>query len=447
MDNQTFQELLDAGELGLILADGGSNLTKEQFEKVKKAASEQSKTKLKQMSQEIANTPGYRDFMLMPIMVSLFGKNQNQPKSIIQNKQIKKEKTKEQKKKDPLFSSVPTGSTDDLKVGDSEADIFAKIYNLMRERNDFTKKKLEDAKRKKEEIGQTKDENYKKLVESLEKGKKTKEKKKSFWKKMLIGSTIFGSLFYSEKSFGKIDKKINELFDFSKFKISTDEDTSSSVGSLNKIKAKEMYDYLTKEKGLSHNEAVAYLANVQAESSFNSAALGDKVNGKYTSGGLLQFHNERFEKMKSFVGKDWQTDWKKQIDYSLQESEFKKFASKDYKTPEEATESFTRIIEKPKEIEKDVKKRLSIVKQIEKTVTNPIQEDTKTKEKNTNVSISAIPENKTVDIPQKMNVKKGNNNVTAVVNNTTNVIQGSKTTNVTQEKVNDEPNIMKVQYR
>ena len=53
MDATTFKELLDAGEIGLILMDGGTNLTKQQLEQVKKKAKEQSEEKMlkKQMAE------------------------------------------------------------------------------------------------------------------------------------------------------------------------------------------------------------------------------------------------------------------------------------------------------------------------------------------------------------------------------------------------------------
>ena len=66
MDATTFKELLDAGEIGLILMDGGTNLTKQQLEQVKKKAKEQSEEKMlkKQMAQ--AKQPGYAESQLIP---------------------------------------------------------------------------------------------------------------------------------------------------------------------------------------------------------------------------------------------------------------------------------------------------------------------------------------------------------------------------------------------
>lgn len=61
MDPVTFKELLDAGEIGLILMDGGHNLTKEQMKLVREKAKEQSKSvllslKRKNLSGEQKNT-------------------------------------------------------------------------------------------------------------------------------------------------------------------------------------------------------------------------------------------------------------------------------------------------------------------------------------------------------------------------------------------------------
>ena len=46
MDDKTFNELFEAGELGLILMDGGFELTPQQLAKVKEKSKEESKQKL-----------------------------------------------------------------------------------------------------------------------------------------------------------------------------------------------------------------------------------------------------------------------------------------------------------------------------------------------------------------------------------------------------------------
>jgi hypothetical protein len=53
--------------------------------------------------------------------------------------------------------------------------------------------------------------------------------------------------------------------------------------------AKQAYDFLTKEKGLSHEAAVGVLANIQKESGFNPGARGDGGNAH----GIFQHHADR----------------------------------------------------------------------------------------------------------------------------------------------------------
>jgi len=67
MDSTTFKELLDAGEIGLILADGGTNLTKEQLKIVKQKADEMSADLLMQRQMKQATQPGYEKSIMAPL--------------------------------------------------------------------------------------------------------------------------------------------------------------------------------------------------------------------------------------------------------------------------------------------------------------------------------------------------------------------------------------------
>ena len=108
------------------------------------------------------------------------------------------------------------------------------------------------------------------------------------------------------------------------------------------VSPKQIALYL-KSKGVSDDKITGILTNIQAESNFNPAAIGD--NG--TSGGLFQHHASRFEKMKNFVGDDWQKDWKGQIDYALTEPEMKAYLKNEYQSPFDASMAFTHLFEKP----------------------------------------------------------------------------------------------------
>jgi murein DD-endopeptidase MepM/ murein hydrolase activator NlpD len=124
-------------------------------------------------------------------------------------------------------------------------------------------------------------------------------------------------------------------------------------GEKNFVASKEIYDYI-RSKGVSHTHAMGMLANIQAESSFNAGAIGDSG----TSGGLFQHHKERFEGMKSFAGKDWAKNWKRQVDYALREDAGKQYVNKEFKNAQEASAWFTLNFERPSNKEEKARQRL-----------------------------------------------------------------------------------------
>jgi hypothetical protein len=111
----------------------------------------------------------------------------------------------------------------------------------------------------------------------------------------------------------------------------------------NPVMVKEMYSYLMSKPGMDHAHAIGIINNIRHESNFNSGVLGDGG----TSGGLFQHHASRFSAMKSFVGEDWQTNWKKQIDFAMTEGEMKQYMSTKFGDEKAASMGFTRQFEKP----------------------------------------------------------------------------------------------------
>ena len=67
MDNDTFKKLLDAGEIGLIMSEGGLNLTKRQLQQVKERAKEESAESLLKRQMKQATQPGYAESILIPL--------------------------------------------------------------------------------------------------------------------------------------------------------------------------------------------------------------------------------------------------------------------------------------------------------------------------------------------------------------------------------------------
>lgn len=138
----------------------------------------------------------------------------------------------------------------------------------------------------------------------------------------------------------------------------------------NPVKAKEIYDYL-RTKGIDHVHAVGIVNNINAESSLNSGAFNkNDVNGP--SGGLFQHHDNyksglrRFSNMVSFVGEDWKTNWKKQIDFALTEKEMKDYLGTNYGDSSAASVGFTKTFENPANASSVSLKRLETIKTIER---------------------------------------------------------------------------------
>lgn len=110
----------------------------------------------------------------------------------------------------------------------------------------------------------------------------------------------------------------------------------------NVVKAKEIYDYL-RQKGVDHVHASGIINNMKYESAFNSGAMGDHD----TSGGLFQHHASRFTAMKNYVGENWKTNWRKQIDFALTENEMKTYLGKNFANARDSSMGFTTVFERP----------------------------------------------------------------------------------------------------
>jgi hypothetical protein len=116
----------------------------------------------------------------------------------------------------------------------------------------------------------------------------------------------------------------------------------------------EVYNYLVNDKGVSKNHAQGMLANIKAESGFNIMAIGD--NG--SSGGLFQHHADRYSKLKNHVKGDL-SNWKGQVDFALSEGATKKYLSKSFDSPEQASTWFTINWERPSDAQNKANKRVS----------------------------------------------------------------------------------------
>ena len=107
-----------------------------------------------------------------------------------------------------------------------------------------------------------------------------------------------------------------------------------------RIQQAQYMTHLVNVRNVPVKHAMGILANIFGESTYNPAAEGDfefsnkgerdiatgrsavmSVKKHPQSFGLFQWKGERGEKMKEWVGEDWATDWKGQLDYFLREHE------------------------------------------------------------------------------------------------------------------------------
>ena len=128
--------------------------------------------------------------------------------------------------------------------------------------------------------------------------------------------------------------------------------TAPAVGPSTKIKnpvnPNEIKSYLS-SKGLDPNQVAGIMANIQAESSFDSGAMGDGG----TSGGLVQHHDSKQDKrftnmVKAAGGQDrWQKNWKAQLDFALSEPAGARYQNMTFPTPQAASSWWTINFEIP----------------------------------------------------------------------------------------------------
>ena len=177
MDNKTFKELLNKGEIGLILSDGGSHLTPQQMKKVKAVSRDLSDERLQKMGAEIASQPGYQDFMTLPLMSKLFPQavtpKEETPQEVkpdvapVGNQEPKKEKEEKKvsvKQKNLLISKVSSGSEVPMKARDTAADILAKLFNLERNIAKWEKQKAKKDKKYRKQLDDQKETHLEEIV-------------------------------------------------------------------------------------------------------------------------------------------------------------------------------------------------------------------------------------------------------------------------------------------
>lgn len=123
------------------------------------------------------------------------------------------------------------------------------------------------------------------------------------------------------------------------------------------VNPQDVYNYLVVNKGLSREHALGMLANIQAESGFK-IAVQEYGKAAGTGGvGLYQHTGPRRAALMKYTGGNI-SDWTKQVDFALQESDTKKYLAQTFQTPEEASVWFTTKWERPANAQQRAQERL-----------------------------------------------------------------------------------------
>lgn len=121
----------------------------------------------------------------------------------------------------------------------------------------------------------------------------------------------------------------------------------------------EVYSYLTKDKGLSHNKAYGLMSNIDRESGFVADIRSGDDQGP---GGLFQWKGVRQTPTVAKLVNSG--DWKGQIDYALTEpgeSSASTFLNTTWNSPQEAAAYWTRKWERPAHPDADVVKNNNFI--------------------------------------------------------------------------------------
>ena len=138
----------------------------------------------------------------------------------------------------------------------------------------------------------------------------------------------------------------------------------------------DVYNYLTQHHKLSRNKALGLMANIDRESSFRIAPAGGDGGNSF---GMFQWNNTygRSDIMKKNV-KDWQTNWKGQIDHALsgnQLPEYNKvttdFKNTTFNSAQEAADYWMKHWERPAHQGRDSRRHTEILGGYNFQIANP----------------------------------------------------------------------------
>ena len=306
-----------------------------------------------------------------------------------------KESVRGGNKKDAKYTTVPQGKVERLKVGETESDVLATMYNFMSKNYKKDLDRMKKEKKHRKEIDDFEDLKNKQLIAALtgkkEKTKETKKGKGFGFGSLLKAGLAIGGLVLIEKAFAKMAEtgKVADVADV--LKTTKKEESTSSLPGTPPVtqttpssmdtspmrtqgmsgkspwatkEAKEAFDFFI-GKGYTKEAAAGIVASLQAESGahLNPKALGD--NGK--ARGIAQWQEARQKTFKKIVGKDVfdasRLEQLGQVDYELKNTHKKAgIAVNQAKTAGEAAVIIDKDYEQSKGLH--TKKRMGIAQDL-----------------------------------------------------------------------------------
>ena len=482
MDDKTFQELIKQGELSLILMDGGADLTPWQMRRVKSIAKDLSDARLEEKLMELASSPGYQDFMTLPLMSKMFKTNpkrNTEPTTGYQYNMgtngkvggVKESEDNEpaenvayeKSKEDTKHTSIGPDTSQSLRVNDSEADILGKMFNFMKRDYEFRSNVEKDKEKYRKEVAERKDAYTDQLIEALT-GKKPAKSKKSgvtskkfgLLKYAALGAAGAGAFMLSKSALANIDwKAMLPDFDFSKTK--TDGEGTGAMGGAAAGDWKNDTEFLNnvnkyaKEKGINASDLLSVMA---AESGIDPKS----VNKKSGATGLIQFTPKTAKGLGTSTEELRKMSRSQQFEYvkkHLDQAGLKSGSSggeiyaKVFLPGRSKSEILTKQGEnfyegnKGLDIDKsgDISKTdLEKVSQLNKKIYNI--EDMSPSQ----TAVQSEPVNKDTTIPQKIKVLPTKPTQVSVIGNNTNIVNGATNYNVAGTTDNNNASLIDKQY-
>lgn len=185
--------------------------------------------KLQEMANKVASQPGYQDFMTMPLMSKLV-------KNIVSNDDQTPTSTGKLQADSSFTKIGPSNKQKDIKKKESQADIMAKMFNLMQEQYTFKKKRIKDTEKYQKRLSEQKEKFFLESLniingstgKSLKSGKMARVAKSS--KSTGSGSlgfglktaAVVGGLFVAESALANVDwqKEFSSITDMKDLDVS-----------------------------------------------------------------------------------------------------------------------------------------------------------------------------------------------------------------------------------